>query len=127
MENVILDASALLALLNDEPGSDAVAAALTAASISAVNLSEVVAKLADYGMSETEMRHALDALGLEVVHFDHELAYAAGLLRPATRSLGLALGDRACLALGLRQGTPVLTCDQRWSRADLPLEIRIVR
>ena len=94
MAEVVLDASALLALLNDEPGAELVAKSLPQAAISAVNLSEVVAKLADAGMPDEAIRDALRGLPLDVVPFDVEQAYDAGLLRSITRDVGLSLGDR---------------------------------
>jgi ribonuclease VapC len=127
MSEVVLDASALLALLNDEPGGDRVAAAIPGALVCAVNHSEVVAKLADVGMPEASIRAALEALGLEVVPFGAELSFRAGLLRPLTRRHGLSLGDRACLALGLEARLPVLTTEQRWSELGLDLRVEVVR
>jgi len=111
VNSVVLDASALLALVYAEPGSDVVGALLPNARISAVNLSEVAAKLAEGGMTAPDIHAALDGLGLSVVPFDADLAYAAGLLRAATKAAGLSLGDRACLALAARLGLPALTAD----------------
>lgn len=126
MSDWVLDASALLALLNREPGEERVADALAAgAIISAVNLSEVVAKLAEIGMPEAEIREAVEPLGLGVVDFDAEGAFTAGLLRPTTRAAGLSLGDRACLSLGKQSGIPVLTADQSWNALDLGSEVAI--
>ena len=127
MSRVVLDASALLAMLNDEPGADRVAKALPDAVISAVNLSEVVAKLAEAGMPENEVREALDPLGLDVVPFDEELAYAAGELRRSTRSLGLSLANRACLALGVALKLPVLTADGAWRKAGVSVRVEVIR
>ncbi len=79
MSNYVLDASAILALLNNEPGSEMVVNVLTEAVISSVNLSEVIAKLADSGISEVEVREVISSLGLEVVQFDIEMAYHSGL------------------------------------------------
>lgn len=113
---MVLDASALLALLNDEPGAEHVAEAVVAgALISAVNLSEVAAKLSDYGLSAAEIREALGSLDLEIVPFGEALALGAGLLRAATRASGLSLGDRACLALAASLGLPALTADRHWA------------
>lgn len=89
MSEIILDASALLALLNSEPGVEVVAALITCAVISAINFSEVVAKLADSGMPESAIRLALEGLGLEVVSFDQAQGIMAGLLRVKTRTMGL--------------------------------------
>ena len=113
---VALDASALLALLQQEPGADVVAALLSRCLISAVNLSEVVAKLTDHGMPAEDIRAALDGLPLDVRPFDPEAAYAAGALRRVTRGDGLSFGDRACLALANQLGLEAVTADRAWSR-----------
>jgi len=114
-------------LLNAEPGSEGVARALPAAALSAVNLCEVVGKLLDAGLTAQEIRAALAPLALEVHPFERGSAHAAGELRPATRSLGLSLGDRACLALARELRAPVLTTDRRWTRLALGVEIRLAR
>ena len=124
---VVLDASALLALLNAEPGAARVAAVLTRAVVSSVNLSEVVAKLADCGMPEAEIHVTVDGLGLDVVPFDEALAYQAGLLRPASRALGLSLADRAGLALAMALDCPVLTTDQQWQALAAPVVVEVIR
>jgi PIN domain nuclease of toxin-antitoxin system len=123
----VLDASALLALLNAEAGSMAVAESLPSAAISAVNLCEVVGKLAERGMPETQIRTALDGLGLEVHAFEEKSAYEAGMLRKATRAFGLSLGDRACIALGSRLSAQVLTTDRRWQNLKVGAKVRVVR
>jgi len=123
---VVLDASALLALLNGEPGSETVAAVVSEAVISTVNLSEVVAKLADHGMDEKDLGGLIDGLGLSVVAFDEAQAYAAGLMRPATRNAGLSLGDRACLALARRRKAPAYTTDRSW-RAVAGVKVHPIR
>jgi PIN domain nuclease of toxin-antitoxin system len=124
---VVLDASAILALLNDEPGAAAVAAALEDAVVSAVNLSEVVAKLQEVGMSREEADEALGGLGLEVQPFGEAAAWAAGTLRGTTRRAGLSLGDRACLALARELGVPAMTADAAWLKAATGADVRLVR
>ena len=125
MGSRVLDASALLALLNSEPGSEVVAALLPEAVMSSVNFSEVVAKLADERRPELEIRSYLGALGLLIVEFDTELAYWAGLLRPLTKATGLSLGDRACLALAESMNVPVVTSDRAW--ASLSVKVELIR
>ena len=127
MARAVLDASALLALLNSEPGSRIVEENLEDAAMSAVNLSEVVSKLSERGMPADAVRDALESLGLAVHPFDTEMAYAAGTLRAATRRLGLSLGDRACLALGLALGAPILTTDTTWKKLKIGAKVRAIR
>jgi PIN domain nuclease of toxin-antitoxin system len=126
VSDAVLDASAVLALLQDEPGSDRVLESLPGALICSVNLSEVVAKLTELGMPETDIRLAL-SLGLEVVAFDEALAYSAGALRPVTRSAGLSLGDRACLAIALARSLPALTTDRAWRDLDIDATVEVIR
>lgn len=128
MSNSVLDASALLALLNGEPGSEIVAGALAGgAAMSAVNLSEVVAKLAELGMTSDLIHQVIDQLGIEVVAFDTDLGYQAGMLRPLTRTAGLSLGDRACLAVAHWLRLPALTADRSWMANNVQVDIRLLR
>lgn len=133
MTDVVLDSSALLAFLREEPGAERVAAALErGASISAVNWSEVLTKLADLGFDQELCQSSFEASGalaaaLAIVPFDSEQARLAAELRASTRASGLSLGDRACLALAIHLAAAVLTCDREWSTLALPVEIRLVR
>ena len=127
MSKVVVDASAILALLNQEKGSEEISQWIGKAVISSVNLSEVVAKLAEGGVTEADIEEILSNLNLEVVPFSQEQALRAGILRPSTKSLGLSLGDRACLALGLYLKLPILTADKLWSNLNLAVEIRLIR
>lgn len=128
MSSTVLDASALLALLNQEEGSEQVVESVAAgATVGAVNLSEVVSKLSLAGMPEPLIREALDPLGLEIVAFDVELAYRAALLAGPTRNAGLSLGDRACLALAAQLGLPALTADRAWRNLALQVQIHVIR
>lgn len=127
MSSVVLDASALIAFLRSEPGSDIVGPALTDAAISSVNLSEVLAKAAETPKGFESAKMALKGLQLRVVPFDEEQAEIAAGLRPLTRPLGLSLGDRCCLALGLVEEIPILTTDRQWSKMPLGIQIRVIR
>ncbi len=109
----VLDASALLCLLFDEPGAERVERVLHKALISVANLAEVISKLVDRGLDGTEALSDLRELDLEVVALDRAQAEAAGLLRSATCEAGLSLGDRACLALAQQRRAPTLTTDRR--------------
>lgn len=126
MSESVWDASAVLALLQQEPGWEALAAEPPGA-VGAVNLSEVVAKLADAGMPREAIRSALSELSLDVHSLDEEQAHQAGMLRPTTRALGLALGDRCCLALGTALDLPVLTTDRRWGEVNAGVTVRVIR
>ena len=124
---VVVDASAVLAVVFQERGLESVAPALPGASISAVNLAEVMSKMLDRGLSPERIDRQLDELSLAVADFNRNLAIQAALLRKTTRHKGLSLGDRACLALAMREGLPVLTADTAWSDLDLPVEVVLIR
>lgn len=124
----VLDASAVLALINDEPGADVVAAALSGALLGAANLAEVVGRLLDRGSDARRVRPLLAVSGVTiepVLPADGELA---GALRSIPGGRTLALGDRLCLALALRRpGEIVLTADRAWAGLDLPLDVVLLR
>lgn len=127
MSKFMVDASAILALLNQENGSEKVARLIDNAIISSVNLSEVIAKLADAGITEEDIQQILFNLNLEVVPFSKEQGFRAGMLRPSTKLIGLSFGDRACLALGISLNLPILTADRLWASLSLEVEIQVVR
>jgi|SRR5882672_12473563 len=127
MADVVLDASAVLALLANERGAEQVQKTLGSALMSAVNLAEVLAKLSDRGVPEAEQRVIRMSLDIEVRSFDERSAWRASGLREVTRTHGLSTGDRACLALALEERIPVLTTDRAWSKIDSGVEIRTLR
>lgn len=122
----VLDASALLALLQNESGADQVAATLPAAIVNTVNFSEVLAKLLQAGMPVVAAIQALDSLGLTVIDFNRPMAESAARLRPATAKQGLSLGDRACLATALAFGFTAVTADRHWQSMD-QIPITLIR
>lgn len=127
LSRYVLDASAVLALLNNEAGADAVQQLLPEAVISAVNLSEVAAKLILHGLPPDETRDVLAVLGLDVIPFDTELAYITGQLAAQTRSFGLSIGDRACLALALKTNATAVTADRVWGKINGKFQIKCIR
>jgi ribonuclease VapC len=127
---VILDASALLALLLEEAGQEAVIEALTlGAGASAANIAEAAAVLVRGGMPDEEVRASMIRLPLTIFDVDIGLALQAACLFRETRRFGLSLGDRLCLAVGLRESRPVLTADRTWTSvgAIIGADIRLIR
>jgi PIN domain nuclease of toxin-antitoxin system len=133
---VVLDASALLAYLQDEPGGNAVDRVLAESVISSVNWAEVVQKSIAARVDVDGMLDDLQSLGLTVEPFTPEDGEMAGRLWEQTRQAGLSLGDRACLSLGLRLGVPVLSSDRAvprlgrdraWATLNLSLDVQVLR
>lgn len=123
-----LDASAVLALINDEPGVDLVADNIAGSRFSTVNLAEIVGKLVDAGLDAGPAGALLTAAGVLVEPFLATDGELAGALRSLPAARALSLGDRCCPALALRQPEPVvLTADRAWAGLDLPLTIRLLR
>ncbi len=116
MASVVLDASAVLALVRDEPGADKVASHIGRAAISAVNLQEVIKELLLSGLDEPTTRELLDELRLDVRAHEIEAAYAAAALHAQVGQYGCGLGDRSSLALALQLGVPVVTADCKWKK-----------
>ncbi len=128
MNRIVLDASALLAVLNREPGADKLTPQmLSSAASSTVNLAEVQSKLVSKGLNPDEAWEATLSPIREAVAFTAEHARTAGSLVVQTRTLGLSLGDRACLALGLALKAPVYTADKSWRSLKVGVRIHIIR
>jgi ribonuclease VapC len=127
MTRAVLDASAVLAVLNAETGAETVIATLDDAVVSAVNYAEVVSKLVERGASTADASEAFMSINVRVIDFDRALAERTGALRSETRHLGLSLADRACLALAEREGVPALTSDRLWVGAIPNIEVRAIR
>jgi ribonuclease VapC len=125
---VVLDSSAILAYLQREPGFEAVSEALRSGpAVSTVNLAEVLAKVALRVELVGQVAGRLRALGVTSFEFTDDDAHRSAALRPLTSEQGLALGDRACLALGQRLGWPVLTAERIWRGLEVGVEIRHIR
>jgi len=128
MSKIVLDASALLALLNQEPGSQELTPELLRdATASTVNLAEVQTKLVREGLDPDEAWELAHAPISESESFTDEQAKIAGTLVRQTRPLGLSLGDRACLALAMSLGAPVYTTDKDWKKLKLGVLIHFMR
>lgn len=121
----VLDASAVLAAIFDEAGSDQVAAHLPGGAISAVNLAEVLAKLRDLGMPDATVEAIMEDLQLTILPFEAAHARDSARLRTLTRAAGLSLGDRACLATARLRRAPALTADRAWARLPAETEVKI--
>ena len=133
MNKYVLDASAFLAYLRDEPGAEIVENALIdGCYISIINWVEVLSKVVDLGESPDEIIKRLRDEGLlenslEIIACNEEDAITIAKFRPLTKSAGLSLGDRACLALGKRLNLPVLTADKVWNSLSLGITITLIR
>lgn len=128
MNKVVLDSSALLALLNREAGAEKLTTEILSIAVcSTVNLAEVHSKLVSRGLSESDAWDAATSPVSELVEFTAAHAQMAGDLVRHTRPYGLSLGDRACLALGMDLGVPVYTADRAWKKLGLPVQIQVIR
>lgn len=124
---VVLDTSAVLAWLRDEPGANVVDPLLAGGIVGAPNWSETWQKLQQHGADADRATRRLRVLGLRVEPLTAGDAVAAARLWTRTRRAGLSLGDRCCLALAERLGCPVITAETAWAELDLDLTVRLIR
>lgn len=127
MSEWVLDASAVLALIFEEHGAETIKPRLSQSILSSVNLVEVISKLVDSELAPRREREFMRGLNCEIAPVDETLALRAGLMRRETRTFGLTLGDRVCLALAEREGLPVLTADRAWAALPLAIDVRLIR
>jgi ribonuclease VapC len=127
MISCVLDASAILAYLVEEPGFREVEKLLDEAGASAVNIAEVASKLAERGAPADEIRRTIQALGIEVIPCDETIAYQIADLRESTRAHGLSLGDRACLATAIQLQVRAITADRGWKTLRVGARIHVIR
>jgi len=116
----VLDASAVLAVLNSEPGANDALRYFDDALLSAVNLSEVLQKAAQIGVDPALVHQLLGETEIGIVPFDEPMAAAVAGLWPMTRVSGLSLGDRACLALADAVNGIAVTADPAWAKLEVP-------
>jgi PIN domain nuclease of toxin-antitoxin system len=124
---IVLDASALLAFMFREAGHELVGEAIDASCMSTVNLSEVLARFARDGHAVAGIRSALERSHIEFVDFSRAHASISAEISPVCRKAGLSLADRACLALAIDRGLPVLTADRVWLEVPLAVRVRTIR
>jgi PIN domain nuclease of toxin-antitoxin system len=127
MKRYILDSSAIMAVINQEPGREKVEPLLTMSLMSSVNMSEIIGRMVLRGASAADAHENIFHLVPYIIPFDEELAVMAGGLIIQTKSFGLSLGDRACLATAQKLGVEVVTADKQWAKLDLLVKIRFIR
>jgi ribonuclease VapC len=125
--SVVLDASAVIALLRSEPGFDIVQAAIADAIISTVNYSEVLKKTIERGGTGEAAASFVSGLSIGIIPFDETLAAKSADLYPQTKEHGLSLADRACLALGIQRNCKVLTSERRMALPSLSIKVKLIR
>jgi ribonuclease VapC len=127
-EHTIWDASTLLAVLNKEEGAETAEPYIYHCIISAVNMSEVLAKMLAHGHDAEHVYYQLRAIGVEVIPFDADHALVAADLMAYTKPFGLSFADRACLSLGKQRRLRILTADRIWASLTIPnLAITVIR
>jgi ribonuclease VapC len=126
-EAIVLDTSALIALIFDEPGANKVMPYLANAIMSTVNVLETATILRSRGIDLAVAEQEISRLLAEIVLLDQAVAYQAAELYPYTKAHGLSLGDRACLGLAKSRNLPVLTADKVWKKLDIGADVRLIR
>jgi PIN domain nuclease of toxin-antitoxin system len=124
---IVLDSSALLAMLFFEPGCERVAELVPQSCMSTVNLAEVLGRLARDGRALDDVLDQIEQMGIAWIAYDREMAIGTAALLLPTAPWGLSLGDRACLALARLRNLPAVTADRAWANLDLDIAIEVLR
>ena len=127
MTSVVLDASAVIAVLNSEPGAELVLGVLAGSVISSVNYSEVLKKTIEQCQEIRRVAALLQGYRVEIIPFDEALAAASATLFLETKQHGLSFADRACLALGVQRNCRVFTSEKRMGLVSLPIKVKLIR
>jgi ribonuclease VapC len=125
--SVVLDSSAILAVVFNEPGAEKVVGLLNGGLLSSVNLAEVHTRLILCRMPPDFARSRVMTMGCEICFFDEHQAYLAGELAAITHPYGLSVGDRACIALAIERNAKVYTADRTWKNLNLGIEVEVIR
>ncbi len=125
---ILLDTSAIIALLKKEPGHTKVDDVLATCAMSTVNFAELISSLAREGVSTDDIDTITENIIPEIIPLSHEISITTGKLITTTKHLGLSLGDRACLATAIYFNMEVYTADKVWEKLDLPnIKIHLIR
>ena len=128
MTSVVFDASAVVAVLRDEPGANTIAPFCGDGLLSAVNLQEAIKILRGRGFSAKGVAYMIETLDLEIIPHNEIDAYQAAELVQATQQFGSGLGDRTCMALAISKGVPAITTDRAWAKLSIPgLDVILAR
>ena len=127
MTRYVLDSSALLAVVNQEPGAAEVIKILDYSVVSSVNFCEVIGKLVLNGIAADQAATTLNEMMITIAAFDENIAFIAASISPQTQTYGLSLGDRACLATAQHLDMDVLTADRIWAKLKMPIKIKVIR
>jgi len=126
-KKVLLDTSAIIALLKKEPGYETLEEVIANSSISIINLSELVSVLTRSGIAENEIDEIIKDIIPEVTPFNEDIAINTGKLIKQTKDFGLSFGDRACIATGIYYNMPVYTTDKVWKDLRTLAKVIVVR
>jgi PIN domain nuclease of toxin-antitoxin system len=124
---VVFDTSVIMALLNQEPGGEEAQRYIGKSIVSAVNIVELVSNLSLRPLPMSAIQQIINRMSFQIIPLSRELAELAGFLREQTRSAGLSLGDRACIALAIQQKIPVFTTDRAWAKFDFGIPVHLIR
>ena len=124
---MVFDTSVIMAILQEEPGYELGKKHLKQSLLSVVNYAELTSRLARNNAPDSAIQRAVRPFEKYITPVDRDTAFLAGTLAGSTRHLGLSLGDRTCLALGLMRDLPVMTADTIWAELDLPIDIILIR
>lgn len=127
VDTVVLDASAILAVIQSEPGGEFIVDLKSKPLASTVNIVEARTKLFDKGHNAELVEELMRLVDMIEVDFTSAQSRIASGMRDTTRHAGLSLGDRACLALATEKNAVAMTTDQQWTKVDVKVRVELIR
>jgi PIN domain nuclease of toxin-antitoxin system len=124
---VVIDSSAVLAILKNERGGDQAVSLSRGALLSAVNLIEVRSKMMEAVSDVDRALSTLDRLEINVVPFTPHQGKMAADLWPIVKGKSVSLADRACIALAIDKNATLVTADRGWAKLGLSLDLSFIR
>ena len=124
----IFATSVAIAILKKESGYKQAEDLLASSCISTVNFSEFITVMLRKHIALEDAKFITRDFFPYIIEFNQEIAEITGALYNETNKFGLSLGDRACIATGMKHDLEIYTADKAWLECEIPnANIKLIR